>query len=47
MEDMKKVWEEGVNMMDMSLKKEFTIKAMMLVTITNYPGLFYYRGRSK
>jgi hypothetical protein len=40
MEDMNKVWEEGVNIMDMSLKKEFTLKPIIFVTITNCPGLF-------
>ena len=43
MEDMKKVWEEGVNMMDASLK-EFTLKAIIFVTITDYPSLFALLG---
>jgi hypothetical protein len=47
MEDMKILWEEGVKMMNASLKKEFTLKAIIFVTITDYPGLFHYRGRSK
>ena len=47
MEDMKILWEDGVKMMDASLKKEFTLKAIIFVTITEYPGLFHYRGRSK
>jgi putative N-acetylmannosamine-6-phosphate epimerase len=47
MEDMKKLWEEGVDMMDASLKKKFTLKAIIFVTITNYPGFFCCRGRSK
>ena len=40
MEDMKMLWEEGVKMMDAFVKKEFTLKAIIFVTITNYPGLF-------
>jgi hypothetical protein len=40
MEDMKKLWEEGVQMVDASLKKKFTLKAKIFVTITDYPGLF-------
>ena len=41
MEDMKKLWEEGFKMMDASLKKEFTLKPIIFVTITDYPGLFH------
>jgi hypothetical protein len=40
MEDMKKLWEEGVEMMDASLKKKFTLKVIIFVTIIDYPGLF-------
>jgi hypothetical protein len=40
MEDMQKLWEEGVNMMDAFLKKEFTLKVIIFVTITDYPSLF-------
>jgi hypothetical protein len=47
MEDMKVLWEDGVKMMDVSLKKEFILKAIMFVTITNYPSLFHCQGRSK
>jgi hypothetical protein len=47
MEDMQKLWEEGVKMMDASLKKEFTLKAIILVTITDYPGLFSLSGQIK
>jgi hypothetical protein len=39
MEDMKKLWEEGVEMMDASLRK-FTLKAIIFVIITDYPSLF-------
>jgi hypothetical protein len=35
MEDIKILLEDGVNMMDVSLKKEFTLKAVIFITITN------------
>ena len=41
MEDMKILWEDVVKMMDASLKKEFTLKSIIFVTITDYPGLFH------
>jgi hypothetical protein len=44
MEDLKILWEDGVKMMDVSLKKEFTLKAIIFVTITNYLGLFSLSG---
>jgi hypothetical protein len=44
MEHMQKLWEEGVQMMDASLKKEFTLKAIIFVTITDYPSLFSLLG---
>ena len=47
MEDMKILWEDGVKMMDASLKKEFTLKAIIFVTITDYPGLFSLSGQIK
>ena len=47
MEDMKILWEDGVKMMDTSLKKEFTLKAIIFVTITDYPGLFSLSGQIK
>ena len=43
MEDMKILWEDGVKMMDVFLK-EFTLKAIIFVTITDYPGLFSLSG---
>ena len=46
MEDMKKLWEEGVKMMDASLK-EFTLKAIIFVTITDYLDLFSLSGQIK
>jgi hypothetical protein len=47
MVDMKILREEGVKMMDASLKKEFTLKAIIFVTITDYPGLFSLSGQIK
>ena len=47
MEDMKVLWEDGVKMMDAYLKKEFTLKAIIFVTITDYPGLFALSGQIK
>ena len=44
MEDMKILWEDGVKMMDASLKQEFTLKAIIFVTITDYPRLFALSG---
>jgi hypothetical protein len=47
MEDMKILWEEQAKMMDVSLKKEFTLKTIIFVTITDYPGLFSLSGQVK
>jgi hypothetical protein len=44
MEDMKILWEDGVKMMDASLK-EFTLKGIIFVTITDYPSLFSLSGQ--
>jgi hypothetical protein len=46
MEDMQILWEDGVKMMDASLK-EFTLKAIIFITITNYPSLFSLSGQIK
>jgi hypothetical protein len=46
-EDMKILWEKGVKMMYASLKKEFTLKAIIFVTITDYPSLFSLPGQIK
>ena len=44
MEDMKVLWDDGVKMMDAYVKKEFTLKAIIFVTITDYPGLYALSG---
>ena len=46
MEDMKILWEEGIKMMDAPLKV-FTLKAIIFVTITDYPCLFSLSGQIK
>jgi len=47
MEDMKTLWEKGVKIMDASTKEPFTLKAIIFVTITDYPGLFSLSGQIK
>ena len=47
MEDMKIIWDDGVKMMDASIKQEFTLKAIIFVTIIDYPSFLHCRGRSK
>jgi hypothetical protein len=46
-EDMKILWEKWVEMMDASLRKKFTLKAIIFVTITDYPSLFSVSGQIK
>ena len=46
MEDMKMLWEDGVKMMD-AFVKEFTLKAIIFVTITDYHSLFALSGKIK
>jgi hypothetical protein len=47
MEDMKILWEDRVDMIDASLKEKFTLKAIIFVTITDYPSLFSLSGHIK
>jgi hypothetical protein len=47
MDDIKILWEKGVEMMDASLRKKFTLKDIIFVTITDYPGLFSLLGQIK
>ena len=47
MEDMKILLEKGVEVTDASLRKKFTLKAIIFVTITDYPGLFSLSGQIK
>ena len=46
-EDMKMLWEDGVKMMNASVKKEFTLNAIIFVIITDYPSLFALSGQIK
>ena len=39
--------DKRVEMMDASLRKKFTLKAIIFVTITNYPGRFSLLGKIK
>ena len=41
------LWKDGVKMMDVFVKKEFTLKSIILATITDYPGLFALSGQIK
>lgn len=47
MEDMKILFDVGVQMVDASHKERFTLKAIIFVTITDYPGLFSLSGQIK
>lgn len=46
-EDVKMLWEDGAKMMDASLKKVFSVKAIILDTITDYNGLCSLSGQIK
>jgi hypothetical protein len=46
MDDMKVLWE-GVEIIDGSLRKKFTLKAIIFVSITDYAGLFSLSGHIK
>ena len=47
MEEMKILFDVGVQMVDASCKEKFTLKAIIFVTITDYPGLFSLSGQIK
>jgi len=47
MEDMKILWETGVKMLDEYRKDSFTLRAIIFVTINNYPALFTLSGQFK
>ena len=44
MEEMKILFDVGVQMVDASRKEKFTLKTIIFVTITDYPGLFSLSG---
>jgi hypothetical protein len=47
MEDMKILWETGVQMLDDYRKDSFTLRAIIFVTINDYPTLFTLSGQFK
>jgi hypothetical protein len=47
MEDMAKLWNEGVRVWDEFRRQYFTLKAMIFVTINDYPALFSLSGQVK
>jgi hypothetical protein len=47
MEDMKILWETGVEMLDEYRKDLFTLRAIIFVTINDYPALFTLSGQFK
>jgi len=47
MEEMKKLWEEGVAMWNEFWNEAFTLKAMIFVTRNDYPALFSLSGQFK
>ena len=47
MQDMKILWEIGVKMLDKYHKESFTLRAIIFVTINDYPALFTLSGSSR
>jgi hypothetical protein len=47
MEDMKILWETGAQILDEYRKESFTMRAIIFVTINNYPTLFTLSGQFK
>jgi hypothetical protein len=47
MEDMKILWETGVQILDEYCKESFTLRAIIFVTINDYPALFTLSGQFK
>jgi len=45
MQDMKILWETGVQMFDEYRKKSFTLRAIIFVMINDYPALFTLSGQ--
>jgi hypothetical protein len=41
------LFDVGVQMVDASKKEKFTLKSIIFVTITDYPGLFSLLGQIK
>jgi hypothetical protein len=47
MEEMEKFWKHGVEMWDDYRRETFTLKAIIFVTINDYPALFSLSGQKK
>jgi hypothetical protein len=47
MEKMQMLFDVGVQMEDVSHKEKFTLKAIIFITITDYPGLFSLSSQIK
>jgi hypothetical protein len=47
MQDMKILWEIGVQMLDEYHKESFTLRAIIFVTINDYPLSLHYQGSSR
>ena len=45
LEDMVKLWNQGERMRDQFRQEDFTLHAMILYTITDYPGRFSLSGQ--
>ena len=47
MQEMETLWKHGVKIWDELVKSSFTCKAIIFVTITDYPGEFSLSGQIK
>jgi hypothetical protein len=47
MEEMEKFWKHGVEMWDEYRRETFTLKAIIFVTINDYPALFSFSDQKK
>nr|ABF97411.1 transposon protein, putative, CACTA, En/Spm sub-class [Oryza sativa Japonica Group] len=47
LEDMADLWKEGLKVWDEYLREYFTVKAIMFVTINDYPAMFSVSGQIK
>ena len=47
MQEMETLWREGIDIMDGFGRKEFTLRAIIFVTINDYQALFVLSGQVK
>jgi len=47
MEEMKMLWEKGVQMLDEYHKDSFTLRTIIFVMVNDYPALFIFSGQFK